>query len=356
MKRSHSWAIGICFLVCSVLCFWLQTALAETKPTKLKFANWLPPINPVSKVFEDWARDFEKRTGGRYEVEVVHGGALAGIMESYDTVAKGVVDIASFVPHHSPKPFPLSSVSTFPWSRARADLYTKVWFSNVYRKGYLDKEYADVKVIMQYLCPTEDFLTVRPINSMAELKGVKIIGGPGVKVKIAKTLGIVWVFGGPAEAYEMLQKGIAEGIFISGLGLKEFHWDEFIRYLIEPLRMGSVMHAVVMNKATYNRMPADVRAIIDEMDKEGQYSSRASKAFEDLTSSTIKSFLERGGKSINWSPDDIDRLHKLLSPIWKEEIEELEKKGMPAKKIVDEFYVGLKKEGVKSPAVGYEPD
>jgi len=325
-------------------------------PIKLVFSNWLPPMNPVSKGFEEWSRDFEARTGGRYKVDVQHGGVLAGIPQSYDVVRSGVADFSDIITQDVEKPFPLTDIPGLPFFHQPAEVYTKAWFNNVYKKGYLDKEFSDVKLVFQFVAMGEDFLSAKPVNSVADLKGLKVvIGGGPTKAKLTKSLGAVGVFGGPPDAYMMLQKGIAEAIFIAGLGLKEFHWDEFIHYIIDPLRVGSVIHTVAMNKNTYKKMPDDVKAIIEDMNAHGQYSLKMASAFENIYRSVLQTWLDEGGTLIKWSEEEKTKLNEVAALLWKEWIETQEAKGVPARKVIDEYYNGLKALGAENPALGYTP-
>lgn len=325
-------------------------------PIKLVFSNWLPPMNPVSKGFEEWSRDFEARTGGRYKVDVQHGGVLAGIPQSYDVVRSGVADFSDIITQDVEKPFPLTDIPGLPFFHQPAEVYTKAWFNNVYKKGYLDKEFSDVKLVLQFVAMGEDFLSAKPVNSVADLKGLKVvIGGGPTKAKLTKSLGAVGVFGGPPDAYMMLQKGIAEAIFIAGLGLKEFHWDEFIHYIIDPLRVGSVIHTVAMNKNTYKKMPDDVKAIIEDMNAHGQYSLKMASAFENIYRSVLQTWLDEGGTLIKWSEEEKTKLNEVAALLWKEWIETQEAKGVPARKVINEYYNGLKALGAENPALGYTP-
>jgi TRAP-type C4-dicarboxylate transport system substrate-binding protein len=355
MKKQLLWILLI--VIMSMGLILTGTFRAEAKdPIKLVFANWLPPMNPVSKGYDEWAREFETKSGGRYKVEISHGGVLAGIPQAYDVVVSGVADISEMVVQDVERPFPLTDIMGLPFFNAPADVYTKAWYNNVQKKGYLDKEFSEVKLLFQFAGMGEDFLTVKPINKVADLKGVKIvIGGGPTKAKLMKSLGAVGVFGGPPDAYMMLQKGIAEGVFISGLGLKEFHWDEFIHYIIGPLRVGSAMHTLAMNKNTYNKLPDDVKAIIEEMNANGRYSIKQAAAFENIYQATLQRWLKEGGKMIQWSEEETAKLNKVAAQLWKEWIETQEAKGIPARKVIDEYYNGLKALGVKNPALGYTP-
>lgn len=330
-------------------------APAPVKATKLTFANWLPPMNPLSVTYDIWARDFEKNTGGRYTVEVIHGGALAGMTESYDVLIRGIADISQFIPTELEKPFPLSNVPGLPFGPCLSLTATQAWHE-VFNKGYLDNEFADVKIIMFTGGVGDELLTKEPINSVADMKGVKVLtGGGALKVELTKLLGGVPVMGGPPDVYPMLEKGIVDGVFMSGLGLKEFQWAKYLKYLINPLRMGRVVNTVAMNKDVYSKMPDDVKAIINEMDADGKYSFMSAQKFGDFYEECWDYFYEVGGKAIDWNPDQKAELDKIIAPIWVDWIAEHKTQGLPAKKVIDEFYYALQKFGIADPAIGYTP-
>jgi TRAP-type C4-dicarboxylate transport system substrate-binding protein len=325
-------------------------------PKKLTFANWLPPMNPVSKGFDEWAREFEDKTGGRYEVEVVHGGVLGGPPQTYDITVSGVADICAIIAQDVQKPFPLTVIPALPFKNAPATVLSKAWINNVYKKGYLDKEWSDVKVLFQFTAAGEDFLTAKPLNKLTDLKGFKIVisGGP-TKARITKDMGAVGVFGPPPEVYMMLQKGVANGVMITSLGIKDFHWDDFIKYNIDPLRIGFAAWTIAMNKDTYNNLPDDVKAILEDMNKGDRWALKQSMAFQNMYDSVVKEWLGKGGEIIKWSDEDVKKLEKIAAPIWEEYISANEAKGVPVREVIDEVYNGLKAQGVENPALGYTP-
>ena len=341
-----------------VLCmvFFMSTGTQAAGPVKLTFANWLPPHNAVSKSFEEWGAEFEKQTNGKCVVELHHGGVLAAIPQAYDALTSGLVDISEVVTMDVRKPFPLTNIPSLPFYNVPAVTYTKAWYENVYRKGYIDDEFKEVIILFQFSGMGEDFLAVNPIKSVDELKGMKVVfGGAQAKGSLLKIVKSVGVVGGPPDAYMMLQKGIVKAAFMPGAGLQEFHWDEFIKYIIEPLRVGTAIHSVLMNKDTYNKLPADVKKVIAEMNVDARISIKLAAAFDGFYKNAIDTFLNDGGKVVNWTDDEVKKLNDMAKPLWTEWISAQEAKGIPAKKVVDAFYNGLKAQGVATPALGYAP-
>jgi TRAP-type C4-dicarboxylate transport system substrate-binding protein len=340
--------------LCLVLSGYSESGAKGAK--RLTFANWLPPMNPVSKGFDEWAREFENRTGGRYKVEVVHGGVLGGPPQTYDITVSGVADICAIITQDVEKPFPLTTIAGLPFAHTSADVFTKAWYNNVYKKGYLDRELSDVKVLFQFTAAGEDFLTTKPLNKLTDLKGFKVaISGGPTKSRLTKDLGAVGVFGTPPDIYMMLQKGVANGVMITSLGIKDFHWDDFIKYNIDPLRVGMVVWTIAMNKDSYNKFPDDVKATLEDMHGDGKWAFKQSMAFENMYQSVVKDWLGKGGKVITWSEKELKKLNEIAAPIWEDYISAHEAEGVPVRKVINELYNGLKALGVDNPALGYTP-
>jgi len=55
------------------------------------------------------------------------------------------------------------------------------------------------------------------------------------------------------------------------------------------------------------------------------------------------------------SAADMEKVGKVVAPLWEKWIAEKEAKGLPGKKIVKDFYNILKGMGVENPFHGYKP-
>jgi TRAP-type mannitol/chloroaromatic compound transport system substrate-binding protein len=110
-----------------------------------------------------------------------------------------------------------------------------------------------------------------------------------------------------------------------------------------------------MNKDTYNKLPEDVKSVIEELNADANASIKSAEAFDMMYQSAIKAFLDEGGKMIDWNADEMKKLNKLVEPLWIEWIQEQEAKGVPAGQVVNSFYTGLQSQGIEDPALGYAP-
>lgn len=327
------------------------------KSTKLTAANYLPPTNIVVETLETFGADLSDRSNGMYHVEVVSGGALVPMPGSYDAIVGGVADIALFPPPMTEKPFPMTELPVMYWGPVPSETMSKAWFNSVYKQGYLDAELDEIKPLMAFVGTVGDIATINPINSLAELEGVKLANAQGpICIELMDRLGAVSVLGGPPDVYQMLEKGIAEGEFVSALGIKEFHWADFVNYAL-PIKLSHMSHIVGMNLDVYNKMPDDVKKIVDEMSMEEKYSMITPRGHDEYYESAVQYFHDEGGTDITWSDADMAKLNEVAGAIWEEEMVRLEGEGYPAREICDVLYNAMKDLGVAPAdiAVGYTP-
>jgi TRAP-type C4-dicarboxylate transport system substrate-binding protein len=325
-------------------------AEAGPKPIKLLFGSFGPSTECFAKVFEAWGKEFEERTNGRYVIEMSYGSALGSPPEYYDLAVKGLCDIAYFLQPYVAGRFPMTELTLLPFICPTSETGTAA-FWKIYKEGYLDKEYSEVKVLFLWTGAGLSLYTRnKPPLPLDSAQGMKIKSAGGLQKKVLESLGFVPVFLPISEAYISIEKGITDGLFANDIIFRPFKLHEVLDYATKP-GLTIYPRAVVMNKRTYLKMPEDVRAIVDDMC--GKYVSMLAKIEHEDCISGMKLFLDHGGKVVKWSKPELDKAEVLLKPIWSEWINSKESAGLPAREAVEKFYRELEKLGVQNPAIGY---
>jgi TRAP-type C4-dicarboxylate transport system substrate-binding protein len=333
------------------------TKAASAAPTKLLFASFTSDKSFMSDGIKAFAKDLEEKSQGRVKAEFSWGSALGKIPEYYDLTVRGVCDVGFANPVQCAKDiFQMDSISTLPFTVPTAMIHTKaIW--ELYKKGYLDKAMDDEKVKTLFIAGDagSGFLTYKkPVRILADAKGLKLHCVPGMQMALAEAMGAVPVDMAGAEVYMALQTGTIDGHFKGYSPLPNFKWCEVAKYVTEP-KLGAVFFAVFINRNTYNKLPKDIQAIIDEMAQDPKYGLIAAKQMDDLTEAGKQCLLKRGVQFLEWEPSALEELGKGLVPLWNKWIADREAKGLPARKALDQFYALQEKMGVKIPAVGYKP-
>ena len=352
MKRPFAKTI-LAVLVVTMTLFVLNNAAwsAEKKPIKLRYGHFDPPMSPWAAPMKSWAKALEERSGGRVTVEfswaVAHPGELFYLTE------KGIVDIGFSVPTFgSPGQFPFAEIVGLPFVFPTAETSTRA-MTEFNKRGYLDKAFEKVKVL-HFLSATGDIIytSKKSVTTLADLKGLKLHAGTPLIQRRVKLIGGVPIQISYPDMYGAFQKGIIDGMVLNWAIMAIFRIYEVTKYAIPPA-IGTGSMVVVMNKKTWKKLPADVQAFIDETSE--QYAIEYIRAWDAINDRGKKLFLDNGGQILEWKPGEINKMKALITPIWDEWITDMEKKGLPGRKAVDDLYYILKDLGIEDPAVGYKP-
>ena len=113
MKKHVFIKVLLCVLLFS-FCLITYNSYAAEKVTTLRYTHFNTPDTPMCKVAQEWCKEVEKRTNGRVKVMLYPGGTLIPIVQTYDAVVKGSVDIGFGIFTYSRGRFPLTEVIDLP--------------------------------------------------------------------------------------------------------------------------------------------------------------------------------------------------------------------------------------------------
>src|SRR5215510_5777393 len=187
--------------------------LAHAQVT-LTMSSWVSPQHHLtSVVLQGWATEVEKATNGRVKFTMLpkHPAAPPG---TFDAMRDGLVDLSYVTASYTPARHALPAIAELPGAGATAEI-NSVAFSRIHWK-YFHKvgEYNGVKLLAVWTHgPGQMFNTKRPINSLADLKGMKIRTGGGIAEKFGNLLGASAFVKPAPESYELLSSGVADGVF-----------------------------------------------------------------------------------------------------------------------------------------------
>lgn len=268
--RSGKLLLVLCFLASGVV--WNQSpALAAPEKTiELTFANFFPPAADQSKACEEFIRDLEMRTAGRVKVKYHGGGSLLSGAGMHKGIVGGIADIGYSHVYYTPGRMlvmeflglPLGNQTGWVGSHALNDFYFK----------FQPKEFDDVKILWLNGAAPASINTTKPVRKLDDLKGLKI-RAPGVMGEIIAALGGTPTPTPMPEVYDAIAKGVDDGAFGVFEMLKTFRLAEVVKYATSTWHVGNNWpFYMAMNKASYGRLPADVKKIFDQLC--GEYAER----------------------------------------------------------------------------------
>lgn len=245
----------------------LSTAALAQEVT-LKFEHFMPAVSIEHRTWlAPWAERIGRASDGRIKVEVYPSMQLGGkAPQLFDQTKDGVVDIAWVVAGYTPGRFPRMEVFELPWlAHVEAARTSKAAWD--FFAVYGQEETKDVKVLAVFAHGKGTLFTKDKVVKLpGDLAGLKI-RVPTRTINSTLTLLGASPQGIPAPAVaEALSKGVVDGVMFPYEVVPAFKVDELTNQVTEFMGDRALYTAVfmlVMNKARYEALPPDLKAVID---------------------------------------------------------------------------------------------
>lgn len=236
----------------------------------LKFANYSPPTNITSKAMKMWADDVEKRTDGRVKVEFFYSEALLPAAEILPGVGDGRADMGYSSPQYHPSEMPLGSLTGVPFLTDNPESQARTLQALYEKNAEFQKEFhkQGVHLLTTALLPSAIIVGKKPITALSDMKGAKIrvVGYQG---KAFPAIGATPVGISQTEVYESLQRGVIDMGSSTNLGLAiDGNLEEVSKHFVDAGSGGYAAAYNLINLDLWNKLPADIKAAIEEANKE----------------------------------------------------------------------------------------
>ncbi|MEN9432857.1 MAG: hypothetical protein RLZZ422_446 [Pseudomonadota bacterium] len=190
----------------------LATSQAFAEQT-IRVSSWLPPAHTMNaNVLPTWGKWIEEATEGRVKLKIEYpGGDPKSVL---DQVQDGAYEAGWIFHGYYPGRFKLTAMAELPGLEADSAA-ASVAYWKTYEK-YLAKadEHKGVIVAGLFTHGPGQIHSIKPITSLADLKGKKMRIGGGIQTAIAKRMGIEGVAAPGSKVYEMLSQGVVDGVFM----------------------------------------------------------------------------------------------------------------------------------------------
>ncbi len=335
-------AIGISGLAALAVAGLASPALAQTT---LTFSTWVPQTHHLSIWQANWAAEAEKATGGRVKFTYLpkHPSSPPG---TFDAVRDGLVDLSYVTASYTPARHVLPAMAELPGAGATAEI-NSVAFSRIHWK-YFQKvgEYNGVKLLAVFTHgPGHMFNTKRPINSLDDLKGLKIRTGGGIAEKFGNLLGASCFVKPAPESFELLNSGVADGVFFPLESVVSFKLDKVLKYAtLFPGGFYSSAFGFFMNQDKWAKLPKQDQDILEKLG--GEAAARSNGKSWDTADKVGLEALKKASVKIDDAPPGFVReVMSHAKQLDEEWIRAANGKGVDGAKVLAEFREELKKVG-----------
>jgi TRAP-type C4-dicarboxylate transport system substrate-binding protein len=240
---------------------------APAKPEKvyeLTFADYQGPTLAQAKWIDRWVEKMNKESNGRLKIRVYHSQSLLPAAGSWDGVMKGIADFATSFRWETYGTVFDDYINHFMSGVTSGAMAKKVWDDCYEKFPEFREEWSGNKLL--YVCAPPCYAlhnSVRTLHTPEDLVGLQIrVSGP-TNADLIELWGGTPVFATIADAYELLQKGTAEGIHCGIDALKLFRFGELLKYTTWTFETSPVGYFHCMNWDTWNSLPPDLQQIIE---------------------------------------------------------------------------------------------
>lgn len=333
-------------LACA-LALGLSAPLASAQERVLRFQHFLSPKSAIATYFiRPWAKKVMEESDGRLKIEIYPAMQLGGAPPAlYDQIRDGVIDGGWAIPSYTPGRFPEAEAFELPFmtSLSAGDSSKALW---EFTEKHLKRRFSDVHVIAVHLHgPGIVHTKGEPVRTAADFKGLKLRGPSRLATKLLDAIGAT-ALGMPLPAFpETLSKGVVDGGVIPwevvpALKVHELADSHTLIGGDKSLYNTYILWA--MNKNSYNRLPDDLKAVIDA-NSGIETSGWAGKVMDDGDDRSEMVVRETGNTIVTMGPEARRELMAIGDEVIAEWIKEMEDRGLDGTGMVEDARALVKK-------------
>ncbi len=350
INRNVTRVIVAVLMVCVLILTSVLGACAKPTPGEFLLRSQVnaPPTSPFAVTYDLYLDEIENRTNGRVVFERYYEGGLAPFAGIADAVAEGVADLAQCSDFFQAGKFPLGHTASLPGSSN--DLWAALMaFNELQKMPELQAEHTNLNLKYLAPCVLHPFyiMSKEPIETMADLEGMKI-RGVGTQAQVLEGLGATAVNIPTEEMYLAIERGTIDAITNNYPGFVGYGIHEICKYVFT-LNTGQPMISIKMNLDTWNKLPADIQKIFDEVaidHIETYMQSYIIAGQEDA----LQQMEEANVQIVEASAADQAQVVEVAKEeIWKQWVQDREADGIPAGKVLDAWLELVAKYEAQSP-------
>lgn len=313
--------------------------LAFAQEVTLRLHQFLPPVATVpAKILKPWGEELTAASDGRIVIQHFDAMALGGRPpELLDQARDGVVDLAMTVVGYTPGRYPRTEVFELPFMM-KDPVGTSRAFWEMVETDFQESEYQDVKVLGAWVHGPGVIHTKDPVTKLEDMKGKTLRGPTRVINDMLSELGATPV-GMPLPAIpEALSKGVVNGTVIPWEVTPSIRLAELVSNHAEfsgDEALYTATIVLVMNKAKYDALPDDLKAILDEKSGAALSTFAAEVMFEyDKPGRDIA--VEKGNTIVQLDEAEVARWKEAAQPVVARWVADMDSKGIDGQALIDQ--------------------
>lgn len=241
---------------------------SQAEEVTLRIHHFLPAGAPIqAKVLEPWCQKVTKESANQIKCKIFPSMQLGGSApQLYDQAKDGVVDMIWTIPGYTPGRFLVTELFELPFMMNTPEATSRALWE--FQTKHNAAEYKEVKPLAFHMNGPGNFYTrSKPIQSLADFKGLKMRGATRQTTRMLSALGATPVGMALPAVPEALSKGVIDGALTPYEVVQSTRMHELTKFTTESDPKFNAVYAQVfvlaMNKAKYDAMSPELKEVID---------------------------------------------------------------------------------------------
>jgi TRAP-type C4-dicarboxylate transport system substrate-binding protein len=308
----------------------------QVQARELTFSTYTPSTHHVTKVLTAFCKEVEQATNGQIKIVLYPGGTLTKAAQILDGVIKNLSDFGYTINGYNKGRLPLMEVTDLPIPVATSEKMSQVCLATY--KKFKPKEFSELKVLGFLNMAGSGISSNKPINKFADMSG-QLIRCTGGDVDLLKRLGATPVAMPITQAYEALQRGVADGNLGDFASLMSYKLGEVVKIHVEYF-FRNTTGWFGMSLKTYNSLtPAQQKIITDLGEK---YTTILGQSRDEENTKARKYLVGLGNKFVKLPAEEEEKWAAALRPLYDQYVKDKTAKGLPAKEALDFVLAAVK--------------
>ena len=228
--------------------------------TKWDLPAGYPATNFHSVTLTEFAADVDRATAGKLKITVHAGASLFKANEIKRAVQGGQAQIGEVLLANLANDWPIYAADGLPFL---ADSYDEAMKLYRAQKPLMEKKLAEQGLMLLYSVPwpPQGIYAKKPVNSAADLKGVKWRAYSPATARVAELVGAQPVTVQAAEVSQALATGVIESYMSSGSTGVDSKTYEHLKYWYDT-QAWLPKNAVIINKVAFDALDAPTKAAL----------------------------------------------------------------------------------------------
>ena len=319
-------------------CLALAAMAGQAQEVTLKVHHFLGPQSTQhTAMFGAWCDKLAKESANKLKCQIYPSMQLGGSPpQLYDQAKDGVADIIWTVAGYSAGRFPKIEVFELPFMMTNAEATSRAAWE--YYDKYDRDEFKDTHILAVHVHgPGNIYTTNKPIKTMADFKGLKLRAPTRLTNKMLAMMGATPV-GMPVPAVaEGLSKGVIDGTTIPWEVTPALKVPELVHNHteFEGTALYTLTFVLAMNKAKYDSLPDDLKAVIDA-NSGLDFSIFAGGTQADADGPARQIAVDLGNNIITVSEAETGEWRELVQPIYDSWVADMNGRGIDGQALIDE--------------------